>query len=693
VPRARSGLKLERLHDGIWALPADLSRLLRIFQYLDAVRRCHFPSSQEIPCQHCFDYLEDEASGLLVQAAQPPTNKGWSEDELLAIWNVGFLNKSFQKSRKFIGRIERVEDRGKLLTPQDECDRLARFVGMAGALRAASRRDLVTVTDWITRTAQYNHSAYQRSVPDLVDSDKLSPLEIVDGLLQDATLPPAAAVCLRTVACYLAYPEEPSPLHVRAVRTPVLWVGGASARIMWLHLELRVCKPGGCKVYPDWGRLHRSRWEEDLVATLEEADLVARSLALEEIERCGGEVASEHFATQMGCWDVCWWIEYQNPEGAPIILEGSSLGAAAAVALTQLFLGDLPDPRACIIAGLPNKKHQVTHLTHLTRVEGLKQKIGQLRKEAAALPIRRVLVSPDNIRDAFAALGDDPCSQKLEVKRVNSLEEAWTLTDSVRHGVIAYLENLSNLPERECPRFIGKHRRLRDLYCQPNVESTGVPPTSAVLSTWQQAYDRDQHKRIILEGDPGYGKTLITRMTACEVARKSLDDYIHRRTTLAEVKIPIWLRLADFGSKDGRKYPEVIFSRSIKRELSKASVDERKAARSYLAVRVQKAISGVYKHPCENFRLFLDGLDDVYGLNTMSALLNALHKQGYPFTLTSRPLEQSLQAVFGLLPQTDVSRYRLQKIDSKSRMTYIEKLFQPFSGEDQNEIFSLKTTY
>ena len=130
-------------------------------------------------------------------------------------------------------------------------------------------------------------------------------------------------------------------------------------------------------------------------------------------------------------------------------------------------------------------------------------------------------------------------------------------------GLEAYLRALGDLTAWPRERFpppsvTGHERSLLDVYIEQDVfrrDSRRRPTSDREEETFERdgedrarfrwANERGTHRRAVILGRPGEGKTLLTQLACRELALESLRALRERTVAATDVAVPIWLRFED----------------------------------------------------------------------------------------------------------------------------------------------------
>jgi hypothetical protein len=383
-------------------------------------------------------------------------------------------------------------------------------------------------------------------------------------------------------------------LPVEERRTmPVLTFAG-EGRVLQLSLELLRDGTGDC--YPATDHLGLLPMASNFLAAAETAWAAACRAA-------DGRPA--HL-------DVRWWVG-----GGPLeVLEGGSMGAALAVAFTQVLRRQPIDPECALTA-------TIDAAGALGSVEHVYQKVlaaltrGRLRRVVVCADrVSRRSVDVDQARDAARAAGLSEPEVADAVRPAADLREAIDQSAGLLRDLERYYLALKKATEVQLPEAGG--RTLNDLY---------VPPEFKRLSPDNRDRDEDalyrDHEqsprvtwetarrewalpcaRVVVQGSPGEGKSVLTQMLARAVAVAGLTRLADRGQAprLAELPLPVVVKLnvlLGHGLPEGRP-PAHAFRAALAATLTDAGGDTPDLVR-YLVEHAH----------AQRTWLILDGLDEV----------------------------------------------------------------------------------
>jgi HEAT repeat protein len=482
-------------------------------------------------------------------------------------------------------------------------------------------------------------SEFVRLVADRFDTgkrswpDRILPAHLLDDHLKElARRRPdqwrvgAARDCVRALL------DDPRPVE-RQGSMSVLTCAD-TGRVLRLVVELLPDGTGDCYPDPRLFGLH----------PITPSFLEAAHTAWAEAQR---EAGPEHARS----YDVRWRVTANAPLHT---LDGASMGAALAVALTQL-LRNQPIGRDCAITA------EICSGGRLSPVEHVHAKA---REALSKGQLRYLVVHRDNadaVRRAASDLGHAHSDEA--VREVADLKEAIRATSGLVTDLATYYEGLIRVPEKdkEEPAPLYGGRSLAHLYVRPDFvrlerraereqrpeglpadDEEDRPPVNLALAreildlgedalfagnergrlvTWDQAWSEwsQERARIVIKGAPGQGKSVLTQMLARTVAQKGKEQLSRREDPprLEELPRPIVVRLSLLLSQG---LPDGIAAGTTLRARLEACLRDQQGCTAEAS-----RFLAAHAHEPQTW-LILDALDEVGAdratLDTFSRLLN-----------------------------------------------------------------------
>jgi hypothetical protein len=266
-----------------------------------------------------------------------------------------------------------------------------------------------------------------------------------------------------------------------------------------------------------------------------------------------------------------------------------------------------------------------------------------------------------------------------------TVEKLASVRSTQSRGLISYLRAVAEWPEQEAPPHL-KGRKLSKLYVKPdvlkqehrderNIQRLGVDSLAEeqvarfvhegqdrrTRVQWNREVRRIQRAAII--GLPGAGKTLLTHMTAHELAQQGLHDIESQRKGISDVAIPISVRLADIAEKNlatAVKDRIQFVLEGIGRGAQEKAVSDRVV--TYILERLGS----------QQVWLFLDALDEVPEPGRLKQKLHTLADTRCKIIVTSRPYGYDI----GYLPFRLDSEYELAPFTPLQRRAFIDNWFK-----------------
>jgi len=375
-------------------------------------------------------------------------------------------------------------------------------------------------------------------------------------------------------------------------------------------------------------------------------------------------------------------------------LEGSSLGAAAAVGFALLDSGEPCAGGTLLLA-------RVRDDDGLERVGDEKAKIDAAILSRTQPPIRRVGVAKNTALSSsdIAHLSSPGVSLELLADVSSAVAFA-----SGRRALERYLEKVAQAVEENPEVYLGG-RSPATLYVEPDVlkrvrtlppphqrdpahqqepehrpslpsEALDIgeealwgerPQETEERVPWGQELDRigeGQARVAVLTGPPGSGKTLLARITACALAQQAQEDLSGPLTKRAdEVTLPVYVRLQALAGKHAPpgKTPDESLRGALRSVLRESGhTDEDEFALDYLAVHMHE----------RRVWLFLDGLDEADQTDTLRSYFHVLNGWQCRVVIASRP--HAYAAWASTLQSRDIAQYRLAPFTAQQATKFID---------------------
>lgn len=184
--------------------------------------------------------------------------------------------------------------------------------------------------------------------------------------------------------------------------------------------------------------------------------------------------------------------------------------------------------------------------------------------------------------------------------------------------------------------------------------------------SWSKALEKKK-LRLVVKGEPGGGKSFMTKCTAIEIAKESLRKLDSFETVTEDIEFPIWLTANDLG--------EFRPQDSIEQNLTNFVQSRNQRLSEKFLTRFGEQINnaGVAKMP--KFFVFVDGLDELYGVNYHSFSIALQKLYHFPDRIIITCDQFQWGAMQGLLKQQEFTENTLTPFQTMEQEALIEEFF------------------
>ena len=290
---------------------------------------------------------------------------------------------------------------------------------------------------------------------------------------------------------------------------------------------------------------------------------------------------------------ISWRITERKQEALPAFpIVGSIWGAGISVALKSLLAGYNIDPDCCII-GSTDKNGKIKPVPYIVEKIDAARKSGKIHTVIVPSNIfQHETPLMDNIRSRI----DDGYYSPIKVEYAADIDEATNIASGINSMVLKYFESMEKKLERLPSYYPDNYKfdRVRinvkvseERIREENWEAVqneirrrmgeftdndmGKEPTFisspyshvrgeetlmkameqekeiAIFEWDEKAGEKPENKRLIILGDPGFGKTFLLKYEGLRILRESRKDIIKGKG-LSSIVFPIFIRLTDIAS-------------------------------------------------------------------------------------------------------------------------------------------------
>lgn len=342
---------------------------------------------------------------------------------------------------------------------------------------------------------------------------------------------------------------------------------------------------------------------------------------------------------------VCWKL--LSNDWRP--LDGDSVGGAAAVGF-RLLQEERPYDPGCLIAARVGQD-LFSDPAKLDKVAGEESKLNAALNRG----IRTAVLAKNSY---LTATQDEEFRDKgLAIQRADTVDRAMEIASGLASRMLQYFDWVIAWPGRDLPVYLAGRKRS-DLYIWPEIfrpePASAAPPdlhaggegpwtgsigqskkivagkTTEVRLSWRDELENlDRSSRVVIVAYPGQGKTMLTRMSARELAIKAQTDLRKQDKGAFAVPLPVVITLGALEKAwIAQKKVDADPRRAICQVLKE---DELPVAQKSFLTEMSRHLDE------ERTWLFLDGLDEWINHAAFFSFLEAIKDWACNVVITSRP--------------------------------------------------------
>lgn len=184
--------------------------------------------------------------------------------------------------------------------------------------------------------------------------------------------------------------------------------------------------------------------------------------------------------------------------------------------------------------------------------------------------------------------------------------------------------------------------------------------------SWSKALEK-KNLRLAVKGEPGGGKSFMTKCTAIEIANESLRKLDSFETVIEDIEFPIWLTANDLAELRRQDSIEQILTNFVQGKNPRLS--------EKFLTRFGKQINNAGVAEMPKFFVFVDGLDELYDKNLDSFSIVSQKLYNFPARILIACRQFQWEAMQGFLKWNKFTEVALAPFKAPEQQKAIEKFF------------------